>query len=684
MLGMCVQNFVKIVIFPVLLAVLAVLMAGCGPIDSLFNSSGYYKINIQVNDIPIDECSFIRSSDRIRPYFEHSVSKDRDISALIVFLKDPMGEIAGWKVIYQLDVESRQNDSEDDNEDITESGIMSYQEEIRQGIQDETQQDEFTELNDPSEDNQNEANETEDDQLAEVSENADSTENETSQEIPAYLIPAYYKNGDELIIPVKNLDNLPLFPIPQNLPMGDYIIVSHVMKDKDILYKTEKPLFYLSHTKFSYNEIHVHLPGIAESNLLIPKGTVVMLETDLHFDSKLDPYIEWYSGKKKFAEGKISEGAANIFWKAPEESGFYTIRAVIFPVENSRKLPGYQKEISLLVSSKSTDIHLISEDIPFKPDFQLANWYVFESNLNDSRKLVPAEQADADQIRSERSLKQVKNTPLWKASNGTYGAATGSDNIISLPKILISDKARENWQLLFRFKPENDGGLFSIRYGNNNDLFLHLYIENSNLLLSLTSPADTAAQIYSMQKNPPEDTAEADVLPSQASGVPVQESADDEEAPIILSEETAEPESSQIIGNSWGGDGSFVTAGIIFSVQPGSISAKLNYLGDKTNNMSDIKPITIKSEIKNEFQIILGFLKENKKPDNSSQMSGTSEKASEQSTAVKNELTAIWDEFALYKAPQTEDISVTTNQESGEEQPIASQTAESINSEIIS
>jgi len=691
MLGMCVRNFVKIVIFPAFLAVLAVILAGCGAIDSLFNSSGYYKINVQVNDIPLDECSFIRSSDRIRPYFEHSVSKDRDISALMVFLKDPMGEVVGWKVIYQLDVEAEEDDLDSNNEDFTESEIMSGEDNRLESQPKRAQQRELAESahltthNGSSEDNQYEVNETEDDRLEAESENPDSIENETAQEIITVQVPAHYKNGDELVVHVKNLDKLPLFPIPRDLPMGNYIIVSHVMNDKDILYKTEKPLFYLSNINFSYNDIHMHLPGIAESNHLIPKGTVIMLETDLQYDSKLDPHIEWYNGKKKITEGKASEGTTNLFWKAPEESGFYSIRAVIFPVENSGGLSGYQKEISLLVSSKSMDIHLVNEDVPYKPGFHLNNWYAFESNLNDSRKLVPAEQTDADQIRAERSLKCENNTPVWKASNGTYGAATGNGNILSMPKNIISDNAREDWQLLFRFKSENDGGILSVRYGKTNDLFLHLYIENSNLVLSLTSLTNTVAQIYSMQKTPSEDTASAVNDPSsQTPDILVLELADEEEGPKIFSEEIPEPASSFIVGNSWGSDGAFIIAGIIFSVQPGSISAKLNILGDKINNMSAGKPITIESEMKNEFQIILGFLKENKKPDDLIQIAGTSENASGQSTAVRHEFTAIWDEFALYKAPQTEDFFVITNQESGEEQPIASQAAESKNSETIS
>ena len=637
---------------------LCVFLTGCGPMDSLFSSAGNYKINVQINDIPLDECSFARSNDRIRPYFEHSVSKDPDITALMVYLKNSIGEIAGWKVIYKLDEETlltlklpaQENMSDEDNEEEGENNSFDDSEA------------------DSSNENQNgNDNEDEDENLPAESENSNSPAEETPRPEYSLQIPEQYKNGDELVIYVKSFDNLPLLPIPDDLPMGQYVIVSLVMNDNDILQKIEKSFFYLSNINFSYNGINVYLPGIAESNHLIPTGTVIMLETDLKFDIKLDPFIEWFDGKKKIAEGKASEGMGNLFWTAPEESGFYSIRAIIYPVEKFHNLSGYQKELTVLVSLRPIDIHLLKEEIPYKQG-SLANWYIFESNLNDSRKLTSAEQADAKQINNERSLKHTKNAPVWRSSNGTYGAATGNNNIIITPKVSISDNDQQNWQLLFRFKPENDGGILSVQFGKSNFVYIHSYIENSNLFLTLTSAADTVTHIYSLNRPAqPENNAPAiNDLPSLEVILEVTDESADEvseqkillpeieieeiETQDALAEETAEPVSSPV-EIPWGSDGAFITAGIMFSIQPGMLSAKLNILGDSIANELEGKPITLETEKKTEFQIMLGFLQENKKPAVQIQTAESTEDMSGQSAAVRHEYTALWDEFALYRMP---------------------------------
>jgi len=667
-MNMCVSNLVKAFILHAFFVFLCVFLASCGPMDSLFNSAGNYKINVQINDIPLDECSFAKSSDKIRPYFEHSVLKDPDITALMVYLRDPAGYIAGWKVIYKLDKKTEQDDTPDENN--------------QEVIEDENDSSDDNDEN-PSNENQNDSedeSDNEDDDLSEESEKSSPPAEEISKPENSSQRQEQYKDGDELVIYVKNFDNLPLFPIPDNLPMGHYVIVSLVMNDNDILQKVEKSFFYLSDIDFSYNGINVHLPGIAESNHLIPTGTVVMLEVDLKFDRKLNPFIEWYDGKKKIAEGKASDGMGNLFWTAPEESGFYSIKAVIFPVEKTKYLSGYQKELSLLVSVKSVDIHLTNENVPYKQG-SLINWYVFESNLKDSRKLSNAEQSDAKQINEERALKHARNAPVWKASDGTYGVVAGNNNIINAPTVLLSENERHNWQILFRFKPENDGGILSVQFGKSNSVFIHSYIENSNLFLTLTSATDSVTQTYSLNRPVPENNAPAINLPASESAQSVSVLTEIEvkktEEPDVPAEETAEPVGSQVIEKMWGSDGSFITAGIVFNIQSGVLSAKLNILGDRIDSEIDGKPITLETEMKTEFQIMLGFLQENKKPVEQRQIAGSTEEASGKSAVIRHEYTALWDELALYRMPQTEILSAKPNQHSGEEQTAASQAAES-------
>jgi len=536
-----------------ILLIFLVIAAGCD--DSLFPSIGNYKINIQINNLLLDECSFARSIDSVRPSFEVSVADDPDVTGLVVFLRDFNGAIAGWRVLYELNPDA---------------------EEI-----------ENNEVNLPEADEETESEETENNK-------------ETVTERAAAV---QFNDGDDLVIQVKSLDNLPVFPIPDNLPMDRYTIVSHVMSGKDILQKIEKPFFYLGNTEFSYEGIDIHLPGIADSTQLIPRGTVIMLEANLKFDSMLDPFIVWYNGRTKISEGNFSEDAGYLLWKTPEESGFYSLRAVIYPINNYQDLSGYQKEISVLVSSKLIDIHLVSENTP-----SLVNWYIFEGNLNDSK----------NNSAEERSLVHENNSPRWRSFNGTYGVATGFLNYLTLPKAQAAYE--ENWQMLFRFKPENDGGLLSIQFGKS--VFMYLFMDGPNLALTLTSPFSTVSQNYPMLTEPkPDDVTE--------------------EIDSVL-EETI---------RTWVDENSFLTASINFSIQQGSLTARLNVLGNYIDSKLADTPVVLKTQIENDFLVTLGFQPDNKKPVDHQ------EETSDQPVVLRSKFTALWDEFALYCLSRTTDIT---------------------------
>ena len=356
--------------------------------------------------------------------------------------------------------------------------------------------------------------------------------------------------SDEILIPVTSLDDsLPSVPIPSNFPVGRYTMVSQVMRGKEILQRTEKAFYYMGGTGFSYDGINVHLPGITENSQIIPRGMTVMLEAKIEFNSQIDPYIIWYNGRKKISEGRYSEGAGYLLWTAPEQSGFYSVTAEVFPSNNYSGLSGYQKEISLLVSTKTTDVHLVSSNVP-----QLVYWYTFEGNLNDSKLLIsPLAAANPD-----RSLKPSSNSkPQWLSVNGVYGLAAGYDQSYSLPALANDNDVSggNSWQTLFRFKPINDGGLFFIQFSP--DVFLDVSLEGQYLILSLISPLRTVSQAVSLQGNTP-----------------------------------------------------FITAGISFNVLANLITARINITGDENGELkTDI--LRLDASVSDNFQIILGHQDEN-------------------------------------------------------------------------
>jgi len=462
-------------------------------------STGTYRVNMQINGIPLDECSFAGINDKIQPFFEESVSKDPDVTGLLVFLRDSRGEITGNRILYGLSDYSEQN---------------------------------------------------------------------------------------EIFVQVRDLDNIPVFPLPDRLPAGRYTVVSQVMGAKNILQRTEKHFYYLGNTFFAYDGINIHLPGVTKNLQPVPRGMVVMLEAKMDFDDHLDPYIIWYNGRRKISEGSFSDGAGNLLWKAPDQSGFFNLRAEIFPVREAEDLTGYQKEISLLVSSRTADVHLVTEDIS-----QLANWYIFEGNLNDSKSMSSAGNFAAN---IDRALKPAfNNSPKWLPANGTYGLATGFENIFALPGVTVSGNRADTWQALFRFMPLNDGGILSVSFRHSPNISMTLSKEGQNLVLTLASPSRIVSQICS--------------LPS--------------------------------------GD-SFVTAGISFSVLPGLLSAKINVIGSvfESGELA-VLPLTLESNIGDEFQILLGFMPENISSDN------------EADYRDRYSFNVLWDEFALFNTPPAGIIS---------------------------
>jgi hypothetical protein len=424
-------------------------------------SSGSYKINAQINGISLNECSYIVLNDSITPYFEESISKDPDITSLIVQLRNDIEDVPGWRVVYSLKKETEQ---------------------YSQAIQ------------------------------------------------------------------VENLDSdLPSFKIPSDLPMGSYSFVFQIMSGKNILQKTEKEIYFLGDVSFAYDGIDIHLPGISNNSQLVSKNQVVMLEAKLNFDEKLDPYIVWYDGKAKIAEGKYSEGAGCLFWKAPEQINFYPLRAEVFPVRRGDSFTGYKRDVFVVVSPATPNINLISEKIP-----ELTQWYVFEGNLNDSTKPPPAEHRAASGINTGR--------PRWMPFNGTYGLATGEDSLFALPKITTQKGVlRDSWQMLFRFKPINEGSILKVNFDSSSNVSLDLSLNDEKLVITLLSSTNEVSHIYNLPLD----------------------------------------------------DDSFIVMGVNIFITPGYIAAKVNILGE-TAEQGELAWASVNMETANvnDFQIILGYASE--------------------------------------------------------------------------
>jgi len=648
-LGMCLQKCARI--FLICTTTLAVLL-GCGALDAILPSTGTYKINAMVNDTPLDDFSVVTLKDKVLPFFEDPVSDDPDITELVVFLKDSRGQVVGYKVTYSLIGKENKEDgkelqpgqdskTENKDENKTDDAVTTKEDTSAEKKKDETvtgtganttantdkketttagtntnaaantttgtDKKETTTTAGAADNNTTaDADKKETAATAGAADNnttadADKTNKDKNETAAVNTAPweayEHTKNGNEINFPVKSLDKkLPFLPIPANLPIGKYTLVFQVKGKNSILYKFEKPLFYMADAEFSFEGIQVHLPGIADSLQFIQNKNVVLLAINLDFDSRLEPYVVWYNGKKIIDEGRYSDGAGTLFWKAPEQNGFVSIRAEVFPSWDKSGLTGYQKGISLLVSSKEVDMHLLSKDTA-----NLVQWYVFEDDLKESL----TKDNDSGELAIEPAGKNKLN---WMPSNGTYGLAAGTDNAFKLPAVPLtnSENKSENWQIVSRFKPLGEGEIYSVQFGSA-DTTASLSVKKPNLVLSLVS----ASKVYS----------ESLKLPDE--------------------------------------DDSFIAVSVKFIIHNGIISAKLAFVrpNEDFNNQKEpvINPISAAAEIDKDFKVILGH--QQKKPADNAQTEEGKDISAEPSVSGQP-FTALWDELAILRLPEVKIITI--------------------------
>jgi len=426
------------------LAVLVVfsLFAGCGELDSLFSPGESYQLTALINGNSLNGCSMIRFDDEIRPFFAASVENDPDLTGLLVYVQNSRGRIIGEQVLYMLQPHSGNavgaavravsvNPDTDTAETPEETGEFILGEQAALGFADEI----------------------------------------TVREGWSFINPLSAPEKSPVVVAVRSLNQeMPYFPLPENMEVGPYKLVFEALGKKETLYRAESDIFYLGNTELSVKDISIFLPGVSDSQL-IPPGTTVMLEPTLDFDSRLDPYVVWYDGKNVIGEGKASEGAGTILWTAPERAGFYSLRLEILPFHLKGNFAGIIREIALPVSSGATATAMATgyffgegpeypalsplsvgtifpkrmemEAKDTQPSLErpaLLRWYQFEGSLRDT----------IAGLNTEESMVPVgSRAPLWATGGQTYGLSSGPEDAYLLPPISF-----------FRGEGDQGGGIF--------------------------------------------------------------------------------------------------------------------------------------------------------------------------------------------------------------------------------
>jgi hypothetical protein len=303
----------------------------------------------------------------------------------------------------------------------------------------------------------------------------------------------------DTVIQVESFDQgMPRFPLPENMEIGQYSLAFEVIGRYNTLSITESDIFYLGGVEFSLNDISMRLPGLSD-NRLVPPGTTVMLEAGLNFDSRLNPYVIWYNGRNIIREGKISEGAGTILWKAPEQPGFYSLRLEVLPYQLKRSFTGIFREITLPISAKASQTGYFfgngpdypakrplaagtayAEHIKQAADLELLRLYRFEGSLDDA-SLMP-----------ERSFRAAnKKVPHWAAVGQSYGLSVKPDDNYLLQPIRFLRQGRNHGRgiFLFHIRPAAEGTVFSAFFPllapANDGVWMDMTIRENTLTLRL-------------------------------------------------------------------------------------------------------------------------------------------------------------------------------------------------------
>jgi hypothetical protein len=421
-------------------ALVAMLLIGCGDLDIALSSGKLYKVNALVNGLTLDECAILSKGDSISPYFDFSVEDDPDIDSLVVYIKDYMGKKAGPGIRYKLrdesDILAPVNEENDENQHEAASGdddgVLTGESGLDTEITDDTSTEtEVLDLGDGSADT-----------------DSDVTALDSGTESVVVQENDWVQSDDDIELIVKGIDKiLPSLILGNDLKYGAYTIVFEIVaSNKTVLNHTEKPFFYIARKKLAIKDIVSYLPGISSAMRIVPPGEKIMLEVDIESDISIDPYIIWYNGKQRISEGFASNGKNCILWTAPVRTVFQNIRVEVFPFEPDKQvlpIPGLSYDVSLPVSQRHGRNGYYSE-----MENQLSRWYRLWGDIADYK----------DPVNTASALVVTEGTVVrWLPVSGTYGLAIGADYAYKLPDSFFKQIRRDEsiGEILLLFAPQN-------------------------------------------------------------------------------------------------------------------------------------------------------------------------------------------------------------------------------------
>jgi len=461
------------------------LLSACGDMNSMFTPNNNYHVMATINGVSLETSSIIRSGDKISPSFVISVGNDPDLTGLLVYLRNSQGELVGNRIRYVIGIPASEPSESEDLED---------------------------------------AGDVEEDEPPE----------ESPWDLPPEVEPMarwaftgnQHETDDSVVeIVVRSFDEeLPHIPLPENMEIGPHHLIFEVLGGRVTLRRMEIPVFYLADAELILRDISVSLPGLFDTRL-VPPGIKVLLEARLDFDSRLDPYLIWRSGRNIIREGRVSEGAGSILWETPRQAAFHPLRLEVLPFRVRGNFAGISREILLPVSPNAENagfffgtgqghpaqnrlaqgifhldrqVHAIdaegngtdTEDVLELPE--LRRWYQFKGRLYDTI---------SDQDEGRFLMPVGANPPRWTSMGHIYGLSTSDDDAFLLSSVNFFQGEQEHGGgiFLFHIRPVADGTIFSVFFPSHSSASGGAWIDMSRSGNAIVLRIGTAEATVEMQ-----------------------------------------------------------------------------------------------------------------------------------------------------------------------------------------
>ncbi len=200
----------------------------------------------------------------------------------------------------------------------------------------------------------------------------------------AYQPPTDATDGAARFLVSSLYDNLPTFTMPEDLPIGPYVLTFEAMSADAVLARKTVTIFWLGDADFSFSSLVAYPPGTIPSTKtpVIPLGVPVLVDAKVTIDEQLDGWISWYSNGKLLKKGRVADGMNRILWTPPRTEGLHTIRAELSPgIKDDGTEEPYAGIFATTTVAVSSDAQV--PGLPYKDD-TYQTIFRFLGNLSDA------------------------------------------------------------------------------------------------------------------------------------------------------------------------------------------------------------------------------------------------------------------------------------------------------------